>query len=83
MADFEGRHAGALERLPPRAADESEILRIHCAEHLRSVEAAVLRAPGHLDPDTFVSPASDVVARLAAGSVVDLALRVASTISIM
>jgi len=79
LADFEGHHAGALERLVPRAAEESEILRVHRAEHLRSVEAAVLRAPGHLDPDTFVSPESGVVARLAAGSVVDLALRVASS----
>jgi acetoin utilization deacetylase AcuC-like enzyme len=79
LATFEGQHAGALERLAPRAADESEILRVHRAEHLQKVQAAVRSAPGQLDPDTFVSPESEFVARLAAGSIVDLALRVASS----
>jgi acetoin utilization deacetylase AcuC-like enzyme len=79
LADFQGQHAGALERIALRRADESEILRVHRAELLKSVEAAVRRAPAHLDPDTFVSPESDAVARLAAGSTIDLALRVASS----
>ncbi|MBW2272038.1 MAG: histone deacetylase [Deltaproteobacteria bacterium] len=79
LASFQSQHAGALERIALRPADESEILRVHRAEHLQSVEAAVLRAPAQLDPDTFVSPESGAVARLAAGSIVDLALRVASS----
>ncbi|MCP5042073.1 MAG: histone deacetylase, partial [bacterium] len=68
----------SIERLAPRAASDEEILAIHTGDHLRTVEQAVKSAPGQLDPDTFVSPRSYEVARLAAGSSVDLALRIAN-----
>lgn len=63
-----------LERATPRPADDEELLRIHDRDHLDRIDAAVARAPGHLDPDTFVSAHSAEVARLAAGSAIDLAL---------
>ncbi|MDP6978396.1 MAG: histone deacetylase [Myxococcota bacterium] len=69
---------GTLESVAPRAASDAEILAVHTEDHLRGVEAGVKRAPGNLDPDTFVSPASYDVARLAAGSCVDVALRIAN-----
>jgi len=64
----------SLERRTPRPADDDELLAIHGADHLRHVARAVSRAPALLDPDTFVSARSEEVARLAAGSAIDLAL---------
>jgi len=69
--------AGSLSRLAPRHAGDEEILRIHERGHLESVSAAVRRAPTQLDPDTYVSPQSLEVARLAAGGSIDLARAVA------
>jgi acetoin utilization deacetylase AcuC-like enzyme len=69
--------AGALSPLPARPAESEEILRVHSPAHLAQVERAAGRAPAALDADTFVSRESFEVARLAAGSCVDLALRVA------
>jgi acetoin utilization deacetylase AcuC-like enzyme len=69
--------AGSLSRLAPRQAGDEEILRIHERGHLESVSAAVRRAPIQLDPDTYVSPQSLEVARLAAGGSIDLARAVA------
>lgn len=71
------RHARHLERMTPREASDEEILRIHSRDHYAQIVDAVARAPAQLDPDTFVSPRSFEVAKLAAGSTVDLALRVA------
>ena len=65
-----------LERLDARAATPEEILRVHTRDHLALVEEAAARAPIHLDPDTFVSPSSYEVARLAAGASVELARQV-------
>ncbi len=67
----------ALGRLDSRAASDDELLLVHPPAHLAVIEAAVKAAPGHLDPDTYVSPRSLEVARLAAGSTVDLARSVA------
>ena len=50
---------------------------MHGAAHLAQVAQAARRAPGHLDPDTYVSAASLEVARLAAGGAIDLARAVA------
>jgi acetoin utilization deacetylase AcuC-like enzyme len=75
-AEIESR-ADRLERLAPRAATDDEILRVHGRDHLALVAEAASRAPTHLDADTYVSPASFEVARLAAGAVVDLARGVA------
>ena len=66
-----------LVRLAPRPATDEEILRVHLREHLARLAEAARRAPVHLDPDTYVSPASLEVARLAAGGAIDLARRVA------
>lgn len=69
--------AEALSQLAPRQAGDEEILRIHERAHLESISAAVRRAPTQLDPDTYLSPRSLEVARLAAGGSIDLARAVA------
>jgi acetoin utilization deacetylase AcuC-like enzyme len=66
-------HRPALRTIAPRAAEDDELLRIHGRGHLARVADAARRAPTHLDADTFLSPASLEVARLAAGGTVDLA----------
>jgi acetoin utilization deacetylase AcuC-like enzyme len=71
------KYEALLGRIPMREALADEILRVHTREHLGGVERAVARAPAQLDPDTFVSAQSLAVARLAAGSSIDLALRIA------
>jgi acetoin utilization deacetylase AcuC-like enzyme len=76
-AEIESR-SDRLERLAPRAASDEEILSVHGREHLALVSEAARRAPARLDPDTYVSPASFEVARLAAGAAIDLARGVAS-----
>lgn len=67
----------ALAPLAPRPAEDEELLRVHPASHLADITAAVRRAPTRLDPDTYVSPESLDVARLAAGASIDLARAVA------
>ena len=69
--------ADELQPLSARAASDEELLRVHPAAHLATVKAAVARAPGHLDADTYVSAESLDVARLAAGASIDLARAVA------
>ncbi|HVP31465.1 MAG TPA: histone deacetylase [Myxococcota bacterium] len=66
-----------LTPIAPRPAEDDELLAIHARDLLSHVEEAVRRGAARLDPDTFVSPASADVARLAAGAAVDLALGVA------
>ena len=54
--------------LAPREATDEDLRRIHDADHLETIRK--LRGkPSMLDPDTFTSPQSDEVARLAAGAV--------------
>jgi acetoin utilization deacetylase AcuC-like enzyme len=69
--------SGPIERLAPREATEEELLRVHSRGHVEGVADAARQAPRYLDPDTYVSPESYEVARLAAGACVDLARRVA------
>jgi len=69
---------GRIRALSPREASDEEILRVHARDHLAAVADAARRAPVHLDPDTYVSPESFQVARLAAGGAIDLARRVAT-----
>ncbi len=64
-------------RLTPRPAEAEEILRVHTRAHWENVADAARRAPLQLDADTYVSPQSLAVARLAAGGSIDLALAVA------
>lgn len=54
--------------LAPREATDEDLRRIHDAEHIESIRKLRGR-PSMLDPDTFTSPQSDDVARLAAGAV--------------
>lgn len=54
--------------LEPRAATDDELARVHSREHLARL-ASVRGTAAMLDPDTFTSPESDEVARLAAGAV--------------
>jgi acetoin utilization deacetylase AcuC-like enzyme len=53
----------------PRPATDEEIVRIHDTEYLRTIKGTAGRAVA-LDPDTFTSPESYEVARLAAGAAV-------------
>jgi len=69
--------APQLAPLPPRPATDEELLRVHTPGHLEALARACGGAPARLDPDTFTSPESLEVARLAAGSTVELARRVA------
>jgi len=69
--------AGETEVLAPREASDEELLRIHTRGHIAGIAAASGRGPGSLDADTYVSPASDRTARLAAGACIDLCARVA------
>jgi acetoin utilization deacetylase AcuC-like enzyme len=68
--------ADRILRLEPRAATDDEILRAHAREHLERLRALSGRR-AKLDPDTYSAPTSFDVARLAAGSATELALRVA------
>ncbi|RIL06761.1 MAG: histone deacetylase [Proteobacteria bacterium] len=73
-----GERADRLEPLAARPAELDEIVAIHSADHVRGMEVAARMAPAHLDPDTYVSPASYDVALLAAGSAVEAARAVAA-----
>ena len=66
-----------LTRLAASPASDEQLLRVHARAHLAEIADAARRAPAQLDPDTFVSPASEQVARLAAGGAAQLARQVA------
>jgi acetoin utilization deacetylase AcuC-like enzyme len=53
--------------LEPRAATDDEILRVHTRAHLDRIDAARGKAT-MIDPDTYTSPASVDIARLACGA---------------
>jgi len=62
--------------VPARSASDEEILAVHDRAHLERLRSIEGRS-GQLDADTYHSPRSAEVARLAGGSAVELALRVA------
>jgi acetoin utilization deacetylase AcuC-like enzyme len=66
-----------LTAIEARAADESELVPIHPASHLREIAATARLAPARLDADTYVSQQSYDVALLAAGASIDAARAVA------
>jgi acetoin utilization deacetylase AcuC-like enzyme len=68
--------ADQFASVEPRFASDEEILRVHHPDHLAALRAVAGRR-AQLDPDTYASERSYDVARLAAGSAVDLALRIA------
>ena len=70
--------ASRCERVPAREAVDEELLRIHTAAHVRTVDATASSEFRSLDPDTYASRGSARAARLAAGALVDLASRVLS-----
>lgn len=53
--------------LEPRLATDDDLARVHTREHIASIVATRGR-PSMIDEDTFTSPDSDDVARLAAGA---------------
>ena len=59
---------GGGKVLAPRQATDEDLRRIHDADHIETIRKLRGR-PSMLDPDTFTSPQSDEVARLAAGAV--------------
>jgi acetoin utilization deacetylase AcuC-like enzyme len=64
-----------ISRLNPvravRPATDEELLRVHSAQHIASVEAFAAKGGGQIEADTWVSPGSPLAARLAAGAVVE------------
>jgi acetoin utilization deacetylase AcuC-like enzyme len=72
-----GERRARLEAMTPRAADAAEICSVHPIAQVRAIETAARMAPGRLDADTFVAPASYEVALLAAGAAIDAARAVA------
>jgi acetoin utilization deacetylase AcuC-like enzyme len=65
-SDFRRRGGAVAE---PRAATEDEIGRVHAREHIALIRETAGRAVA-LDPDTFTSPETYDVARLAAGAAI-------------
>ena len=61
-----------LLHVAPRMPAAEDLLAVHSREHLARLEATRGRPAGWLDPDTYVTPHSDEVARLAAGAVLAL-----------
>jgi acetoin utilization deacetylase AcuC-like enzyme len=58
--------------LAPRAAERSELARVHDGGYLDELSASAGR-PAMLDPDTFTSPESHEIALLAAGATIQAA----------
>jgi acetoin utilization deacetylase AcuC-like enzyme len=56
------------EVIDPRSATDEDLLRVHAQEHLDAIVATRGKAT-MIDEDTFTSPDSDEIARLAAGAV--------------
>jgi acetoin utilization deacetylase AcuC-like enzyme len=56
----------------PRLATRDELARVHTQEYLDQIAATAGHA-AMLDPDTFTSPESEEIARLAAGAAIDAA----------
>ena len=64
--------------VPAREATDEELLRVHTADHIATIDATAREAFVSLDPDTYTSRDSALAARLAAGGLVDLTREVAS-----
>ena len=77
VSDAIATHEAHITRVEARPALDEEILLVHERAHLEHLHAAAERAPGNLDPDTYLSPGSEEIARLAAGAASELALRIA------
>ena len=60
---------GGHQLLVPRLATEKELKAVHADDYVKSIASTAGRAVG-LDPDTYTSPDSYEVARLAAGAAI-------------
>jgi acetoin utilization deacetylase AcuC-like enzyme len=54
----------------PKIANEDEILRVHSKKHLNHIKRFCEKGGGHLDIDTYATPESYEISRLAAGGVI-------------
>src|SRR5262249_4132708 len=54
-----------------RPATDEELLRVHTPAHLAEIARYAERGGGHIEVDTWMSPGSELAARLAAGGVVE------------
>jgi acetoin utilization deacetylase AcuC-like enzyme len=63
------------EVIAPREATDEQLARVHSRDHLKRIASAEGRAVA-FDPDTYTSPESVEIARLAAGAAVDAVERV-------
>ena len=61
-----------LVRVAARPESDEEVLRVHTESHLQGLRDALSSGWGHIDADTFFSPASEEAAWLAAGGAVEL-----------
>jgi acetoin utilization deacetylase AcuC-like enzyme len=64
----EGFRKAGGEVIEPRMATDEDLLRVHAQEHVDAITATRGKAT-MIDADTFTSPDSDEIARLAAGAV--------------
>lgn len=60
----------SLDIYQPFSASEEEILRVHTSEHLHKLQLFCQKGGGYLDFDTFLSPESYEIAKLAAGGAI-------------
>ncbi|WP_435019215.1 histone deacetylase family protein [Tundrisphaera sp. TA3] len=68
------KRSGMLDRFPShpaRLATDAELLRVHTPAHLADITRQVAAGGGQVEEDTWISPLSEVAARLAAGAAVD------------
>jgi acetoin utilization deacetylase AcuC-like enzyme len=65
----EGLHE-RLERLPARPATDAELERVHLGSHVEQLTSFCAHGGGWLDDDTYASPDSEQVARLASGAAI-------------
>ena len=65
-----------VKQIDVQRADDSDVLRVHSAEHIATVRQLAESGGGRIDSDTVVSPDSADVAWLAAGTGVDAVSRV-------
>jgi acetoin utilization deacetylase AcuC-like enzyme len=76
VADTWAAQGGSV--IEPRSATQEELLRVHAASYISAIEATGGRAV-MLDPDTFTSPETAELARLAAGGALTALERVFAT----
>lgn len=73
LAAAERWRARGGEARQPRPATRAELARVHTSEYLDHIESVEGR-PAQLDPDTYTSPESVEIARLAAGAAIEAAI---------